>query len=104
MSMIEDVRQVIQDFLAPELRAIAARLDAADKVTDAQHKETIAQLSSIHQKVDSLHREAMLRSESMDQRLTARLDQILSNFALEKRLDRLEGRRESASTASVVAP
>jgi len=64
MSMIEDVRQVIQDFLAPELRAIAARLDAADKVADAQHKETIAQLTAINQKVDSLHREAILRVDS----------------------------------------
>lgn len=30
MGTVEDIRQVIQDFLAPELRAISARLDSMD--------------------------------------------------------------------------
>jgi hypothetical protein len=31
MSVVEDVRQVLQDFLAPELRAISTRLDAIEQ-------------------------------------------------------------------------
>ncbi len=39
MSVIEDGRKVIQDFLAPELRAISVRLDALEKRMDGlDHK------------------------------------------------------------------
>jgi hypothetical protein len=31
MSVVEDIRQVLQDFIAPELRAITTRLDAIDQ-------------------------------------------------------------------------
>jgi hypothetical protein len=31
MSVIEDSRKVLQDFIAPELRAISVRLDALEK-------------------------------------------------------------------------
>jgi hypothetical protein len=31
MSAIEDLRKVLQDFLAPELRALTTRLDAIDQ-------------------------------------------------------------------------
>ena len=31
MSVIDDTRKVMQDFLAPELRAISTRLDALEK-------------------------------------------------------------------------
>jgi hypothetical protein len=34
MGAIEDVRKVLQDFLAPELRSITARLDALEKRID----------------------------------------------------------------------
>ena len=34
MGAIEDPRKVLQDFLAPELRSITARLDALEKKTD----------------------------------------------------------------------
>ena len=34
MSVIEDVRQVVQDFLAPELRAIAVQIESTNKRMD----------------------------------------------------------------------
>ncbi len=34
MGAIEDTRKVLQDFLAPELRSITARLDALEKKMD----------------------------------------------------------------------
>lgn len=57
MSVVQDTRQLIQDFLAPELRAISARLDAiearlsaneAQRATDKQDiLHAIAQLGDI---------------------------------------------------------
>ena len=34
MGAIEDTRKVLQDFLAPEIRSITARLDALEKKVD----------------------------------------------------------------------
>jgi hypothetical protein len=54
MSVIEDVRNVLQDFLAPELRAISVRLDVLEKKVDAnearaeaRHGEVMAGLRQI---------------------------------------------------------
>ena len=45
MSVVEDVRTVIQDFLAPELRELKARVDALEKRMDDrfEHAERTAQ-------------------------------------------------------------
>ncbi len=67
MGAIEDFRKVLQDFLAPELRAVNARLDAMEKVMEAQHREVLA-----------------------------RLDGLERYFQLDKRVDRLEGREPHA--------
>lgn len=47
MGVVEDIRKVMQDFLAPELREITARLDALEKKTDRQHEETMAAIRQI---------------------------------------------------------
>jgi hypothetical protein len=56
MSVVEDVRTVIQDFLAPELRELKARVDALEKRMDdrfdhveRRHEEI---LSAIRQLTD----------------------------------------------------
>jgi DNA-binding transcriptional regulator GbsR (MarR family) len=114
MSMVEDVRQIFQDFLAPELRALATQVKANSEISEAQGKSLQGQLESqgkslqsqletqgklIHtqiealtQRMEYLHRESMLRSDTLEQRLTSRLDQIVQSFELEKRLARLEAR------------
>ena len=70
MDVIEDVRKVLQDFLAPELRAINARLDAMKKVDEARHSEVLA------------------RSDSV----AAQIDNLKVAFALDRRVERLENR------------
>jgi hypothetical protein len=47
MGVVEDVRKVMQDFLAPELREITARPDALEKKTDRQHEETMAAIRQV---------------------------------------------------------
>jgi len=54
MGAVDDVRKVIQDFLAPELRGITARLDAVekqiealDRKTDKQHEEVMAAVRQV---------------------------------------------------------
>jgi hypothetical protein len=76
MSVVEDVRQIIQDFLAPELRAIAARQDRQDKIGEARHNELLARLQALQNTVDAKRRDApdigvSLPKPSLEDRLLA---------------------------------
>lgn len=75
MSVVEDVRQVLQDFLAPELREIRARLDSIDKRLDGQDK-----------RLDTVENANGVRYQAIVQRL----EQIQQSFAFDKRISSLE--------------
>ena len=64
MGVVEDVRQVLQDFLAPELREIRG------------------QLTSLGKRLDAIEEVNGVRFES----LTQRLETIQQSFAFDKRI------------------
>lgn len=66
MSVVEDVRQVLQDFLAPELRAVAVRIDALEKVMNARFEANDVKLESIQKEIQTL-----TKSLDIDRRLAA---------------------------------
>ncbi|HEX9201965.1 MAG TPA: hypothetical protein VF865_20585 [Acidobacteriaceae bacterium] len=78
MSVVEDVRQVIQDFLAPELRTITARLDAIEKIMLAKFESVDTKFGSVDTKLESLHKEIQGISDKLD---------------LDRRLAKLEARQ-----------
>jgi tetrahydromethanopterin S-methyltransferase subunit G len=60
MSVAEDMRKVLQDFLAPELRSVHARLDAMDekleahaKVTEARFQEVLVRIDATNGRIDN---------------------------------------------------
>ncbi len=55
--MAEDVWQLLQDFVAPELRAIAARLHAQEKVTEARFNELTTRLQGLQNLITLNHLE-----------------------------------------------
>jgi tetrahydromethanopterin S-methyltransferase subunit G len=63
MSVVEDIREVMQDFLAPELREITARLDALEKKTDRQHEETMAAIRQVVDYTTVIQRLTRLESQ-----------------------------------------
>jgi hypothetical protein len=65
MGAVEDVRNVLQDFLAPELREIRTRLDSIDEMNSVRHEAVIQ-----------------------------RLEQIQQSFAFDKRISRLEDEKQ----------
>jgi len=60
MSVIEDTRKLLQDFLAPELRELTARVDALEQRMDARFE-------TLEHKVDA-------RFENLEQRMDARFE------------------------------
>jgi tetrahydromethanopterin S-methyltransferase subunit G len=85
MSAIDDIRQVLQDFLAPELRAIATRLDAIDRRFEAVDQRfadltTVmnARFDSVNTRLDSLSKE---------------IGQVKDLLDFDRRLTRLESKQ-----------
>jgi hypothetical protein len=71
MSVVEDTRKVMQDFLAPELRAIATRLDAlekryddSDRRAEKRHDEVLTAIARMREIGDI--RERLARLEATD--------------------------------------
>jgi len=51
MGTIEDTRKVLQDFLAPELRELKARLDALEKRMDERFDQSERRAETRHESI-----------------------------------------------------
>lgn len=71
MSVVEDVRQVLQDFVAPELRAVNTRLDAMDQRFDDM-------IAIMNARFDSLSKD---------------IGQVREMLDIDRRLTRLESKQ-----------
>lgn len=92
MSVVEDVRKGVQDVLAPDIKAIDARLTAldaavregfasAERVAAARHELILAELKTAKTIADSRH------------------DAIVKALDIDKRLERLEGKQAVSAVA-----
>ena len=59
MSVIEDTRKLIQDFPAPELRSISARLGALDAKVEANEHRALERFQDLTAKVSDQHQQTM---------------------------------------------
>jgi translation elongation factor EF-Ts len=89
MRFIEETRQVIQDFLPPELREMRGQLAGMEK-----------QLKSMNKRLDSQDKRQELHEEAIRARfdnIVQRLELIQQSFAFDKRISDLEAdKRRSA--------
>ncbi|MGO9864559.1 MAG: hypothetical protein ACLPLR_13180 [Terriglobales bacterium] len=82
MSAIEDVRSVLDDFLAPELRAVQARFDAIEEKMDTRFDAVKSRFSAMEDIATARHNEIL-----------AKIDGLKSSLELDKRVERLESRQ-----------
>jgi tetrahydromethanopterin S-methyltransferase subunit G len=97
MSVIEDTRKVAQDFLAPELRAISARLDALEQRLGGVDRKIDERCGSLDRKVDERCGSLDRKVDEVDRRAEKRHDQVMAAIAgladfssLRERVARLE--------------
>ena len=117
MSVIEDTRKVLQDFLAPEMRELKVRLDALDRRMDVSEKHADERHAEITKRVDGRHAEMTKRIEdrhaditkraderhvetmeairAIDVRMDRRVDTILDFSSMKERLAALEAERQT---------
>lgn len=89
MSVVEEMRQVLQDFLAPELREIRARLDSMDKRMDTVESGNNLRYQALVQRIDVVENVNAVRYQAIIQRL----EQIQQSFAFDKRISDLEAEK-----------
>jgi len=85
MSVIEDTRKLLQDFLAPELRELTARVDALEERMNARFE-------SLEERMDTRFDAAeRLASERHTQTMLA-ISRLADVFELRERVARIEAR------------
>ncbi len=75
LDVLEDARQVLQDFLPPEMREIRG------------------QLAAMNRRIDAIEKISRIRHESIVQRL----ELLQQPFAFEKRISNLEGKKRRSA-------
>jgi hypothetical protein len=94
MGAIEDIRKVMQDFLAPELRAMDQRLQAIERRLDELNKWMVANLSEFRTDVRERFEKADQRQREMfdkaEQETKTLYQELVVNLSLEARMKRLE--------------
>lgn len=94
MGVVEDVRQVIQDFLAPEMRALTARIEALEVKMDSRFEASEAKSQSrfeaLNARMAAIEERAALRHEI----LLAQLESVKGQLSLDYRVKKLEQAQE----------
>ncbi len=78
MSVVEDVRKVVQDLVVPELRALAVRVDALEKSMNTR-------IDMLEKKVDDNERRAEQRYDEFLRHFDQRIDDL--GFLLRKAME-----------------
>jgi len=94
MGNIEDIRKVVQDFVVPDMKAIAARIEALEK--DMNLRFTFIE-KDIHVRFTAVEQLAASRHETVMAAMTAPHTSIMNALEMEKRLARLESERTKLS-------
>ncbi|MGB6720862.1 MAG: hypothetical protein WBE72_08720 [Terracidiphilus sp.] len=93
MSAIEDMRQVLQDFLAPELRSITTRLGAIDQRFEDLTSVMIARFDLVNTRIASSSDSLNTRIDS----LSKEIGQIKDLLDFDRRLTRLESKQSQVA-------
>jgi len=93
MGFIEEVRQLLQDFVTPEIRAIEVRLDAVEKQVAALDAKMDKRFDAADKRFDSLE-------AKMERNQAQVIDEIrrMENYAaMMERLARLESKLQNVA-------
>jgi predicted RNase H-like nuclease (RuvC/YqgF family) len=79
MSVVDDVPKLLQDLVAPELRALAVRMDNLDRRID-----------SVEKQIAELRGELRAQTDSLRAEMRTGVEYIVSQLRVDQRLGRLE--------------
>lgn len=83
MSVIDDIRKLLQDFIAPELRAIRGEIALVSERVKSFEEKTDLRFKNIEEKMD-------YRFHTLEEKMDLGFDRIMKELATDKRIERLE--------------
>jgi tetrahydromethanopterin S-methyltransferase subunit G len=86
MGMIEEGRQLFQDFVAPEIRAIEARLDTLEKQVASLDAKTDKRADQLESKIDRTQAQLESKIDRNQVHIEAKIDRTQAQ--LESKIDR----------------
>ena len=92
MGVVEDSRKIIQDFLAPELRAVGARLEALEKQVTSLETNVSRQFASLetgfNRQLSSLETNVNKQLTSLETNMNRQFRDLRTAFEFDKRLSK----------------
>jgi hypothetical protein len=90
MSVIEDVRKVVQDLVAPELKSLSVRLEGFERESKLRDEITQAKIEMVRDSMGA-------RMDALSTKMDAQYSSIMNALNLDKRVEVLERDKQSAS-------
>ncbi|MCL5408959.1 MAG: hypothetical protein M1135_02945 [Candidatus Omnitrophica bacterium] len=90
-NIYEQVKQALQDIVAPELQGIKIEIKRLDEKIDSVKNETLSEIKRLDSKIDSLDKSLNSRIDSLDSKINS-LDKSLNSRidSLDFKIDSLE--------------
>ncbi len=82
MSLIDDTRKVLQDVVAPDLKAINVRLDAVERVMNLRFEQVDERFEQIGKRFEQMDRRIDERFAQSEKLTLAKFDQVLARIEL----------------------
>lgn len=95
MSVYEQVKQALQDIVAPELKSIQVEIRRLDSRIDSLKSETISRIDSLDNKIDSLKSEIATEIKRLDSKIDSLDNKIDTAIQIRERLAALEAKLAS---------
>jgi hypothetical protein len=93
MSVVEDVRQIVQDFLAPELRAVAVQMEALNKRMDNLESNISKRMDNLESNINVQFAAVKTEVASRQEVVLLQIEHVKALLDVDKRLMRLESQR-----------
>jgi len=94
MSVVADVRGVVQDLIVPDLKALQQRVDSLEKRMDerfaASDERMDERFQTLEQRVQSLEQHMKDRFDRAEREAERRQSELISYLSLEARIRRIE--------------
>lgn len=97
MGVVEDVRQAPQDLVAPDLRAIEARISALESAVRNNERRTEKQMDELKTLVEKQNSELKAQIEKQHNELLGAIRRVEDIHSLSVRLAALEAERKPAA-------
>lgn len=96
MSVVEDLRQTLQDFVAPEMRAFNARLESLEERMNARFEVVNNRFDTTEERMNARFEAVNNRFDTLEEHVNARFESVNNRFdTMENRLTALGQKMET---------